>query len=524
MSMSVKTPGRGLNRRQFIKTAAAGSALAASGTFNFMPALAQTAQSDLRVGLWGGDFGNLSPVIRWDISAGIIMNHIYDNLVRVNYADRTIVPWLAEEWANPDPLTWRVRLKEGVKWHRGFGEFTAEDVAYTWRYHIETKSFQVGTALFPIDSVTAIDKYVLEVKTKAPFGAFPGVTMGYGGLTISQNAHKEMGDAEYSANPIGHGPYVFEAGRGNEIELTKNTDYWRAGFPKLDRLIYRAIPDSTVRLQALRNGELDFITHPDARDVAGVRSDPNFTVSSTPGWNWDYQQFNINGGANMPYANKLVRQAISYAIDREAIVNEIYAGEATVTDNQIPPGYLGHRASLLKYPKNGDLAKARELMAQAGVSGYEVEVITSDKDWLRRELELVAAMVSQIGINYRIRNLDIGGYNNLWLNENFEQSLEDITLVAPDPDATSWWFLHSKGSSASYTNPDLDALLDGARAETDVAKRTELYGQITDITLEEAPMIYHCNVNFVRIHRAGLTGFTPAPQEFVEMVDEVSWS
>ena len=67
-------------------------------------------------------------------------------------------------------------------------------------------------------------------------------------------------------------------------------------------------------------------------------------------------------------------------------------------------------------------------------------------------------------------------------------------------------------------------LLDGARAETDVAKRTELYGQITDVALEEVPMIYHCNVNFVRIHRAGLTGFTPAPQEFVEMVDEVSWS
>ncbi|MGI6853501.1 ABC transporter substrate-binding protein [Mesorhizobium sp. 1B3] len=521
--MSLNCQSGGMSRRNFIKTSAAGMTLAAAGGFSFTPAIGQDRRSDLRIGLWGGDFGNLSPVIRWDISAGIIMQHIYDGLVRVNYAERTILPWLAEEWANPDPLTWRIRLREGVQWHRGFGEFTAEDVAYTWRYHLDTSSFQVGTAIFPVDTVVAESKYVLEVKTKLPFGAFPGVTMGYGGLVISRNAHQEMGDGEYSANPVGHGPYVFEGGRGNEIELVKNADYWRQGYPKLDRLLYRAIPDSTVRLQALQNGELDFITHPDARDVAGARENTNYTVASTPGWNWDYQQFNLVGGSSSTYTNKLVRQAISYAIDREAIVNEIYSGEATVTDNQIPEGYLGHKASMIKYPKNGDLAKARELMAEAGVSGYEVEVITSDKDWLRRELELVAAMVSQIGINYKIRNLDIGGFNNLWLNKNFEQTLEDITLVSPDPDATSWWFMHSRGSSGAFANSQMDDLLDTARAEVDVARRAELYSQITDLMLEECPNIYHCNVNLVRIYDAKITGFDPAPQEFTEMVDEVSW-
>src|ERR1700681_2462301 len=124
----------------------------------------------------------------------------------------------------------------------------------------------------------------------------------------------------------------------------------------------------------------------------------------------------MNARPDLPSHNKLVRQAISYAIDREAIVNEIYYGEGTITDNQIPDGFLGYRKGLLRYPKNGDLKKAKELMAQAGVSGYEVEVITNDKDWLRKELELVSAMVSQIGINYKIRYADIGGYNNVWIN------------------------------------------------------------------------------------------------------------
>jgi peptide/nickel transport system substrate-binding protein len=163
-------------------------------------------------------------------------------------------------------------------------------------------------------------------------------------------------------------------------------------------------------------------------------------------------------------------------------------------------------------------------MAQAGVKGYEVEVITSDKDWLRKELELVAAMVSQIGITYKIKNMDMGGYNNLWLNQRFDQLLEDITLVAPDPDATSWWFLHSKGIASGYNVPSMDAMLDGARSELDPAKREDMYHKIVDTTLEECPLIYHCNTNNIQIYDKKLVGFEPTPQEYTEKLDTVSWS
>jgi peptide/nickel transport system substrate-binding protein len=266
------------------------------------------------------------------------------------------------------------------------------------------------------------------------------------------------------------------------------------------------------------------MTHPEAREVADARRNTNFTTVSETGWNWDYQQFNLTGSVNLPFRDKRVRQAISYAIDREAIVNEIYNGEATITDNPIPAGYMGHRQPLLRYPKNGDLNKAKELMAQAGVRGYTVDVITSDKDWLRKELELVAAMVSQIGINYRIRNMDIGGFNNLWINDRFEQHLEDITLVAPDPDATVWWFMHTNGSVSSYANPTMDGLLDGARAETDPAKREGMYHQIVDMQLEESPLIYHCNVNYTQVFDKRLTGFTPSNQEYIQFMDEIAWT
>jgi peptide/nickel transport system substrate-binding protein len=271
-------------------------------------------------------------------------------------------------------------------------------------------------------------------------------------------------------------------------------------------------------------GELDFVTHPDPKDSGEARKNAHYTFHSTPGWSWAFQQFNMAARPDLPYHNKLVRQAISYAIDREAIVNEIYYGEGTVTDNQIPDGFLGYRKGLLRYPKNGDLKKARKLMAQAGVSGYEVEVITSDKDWLRQELELVAAMVSQIGINYKIKNLDAGGYTNVVFNRGYEQQLGEVNVVAPDPDATSWWFLHSKGTASAYNNPAMDTLLDDARQEIDVPKREGLYHEIVDQTLEECPNIYHCNLNFVQIHDRRLTGFVPNNQEYMQFHDNTAWA
>ncbi|MBV8193853.1 MAG: ABC transporter substrate-binding protein [Alphaproteobacteria bacterium] len=507
-----------IGRRTFGKAALGTSLVLGSSR---APALAQ-GRRDIRVGLFGGDFGNLSPVLRWDIQGGIIAYNIFDGLVDIDFDKRSIVPLLAEAWTNSDPLTWRIKLREGVQWQKGYGEITAEDLVYTWNYHLQTKSFQVGTALFPLDTVKADGKYVVEAKTRQPFGAFPGVTMGYGGLMVCAKAHKEMGNDAYSATPVGSGAFQIESKRGSEMVLVRNPTYWRTGFPKLDRVTYRAIPDSTTRLQALAKNELDFATHPDPRELPAMRKNANFVVKSTPGWEWDYTQFNLID-RNFPHTNKLVRQAISYALDREAIVKEIYYGEAQPTDNQIPAGYMGYRGPLLKYPKNGDLKKAQDLIAQAGAKGYEVEVITSDKDWLRKELELVTAMASQIGITFRIKNMDMGGFNNLWLNRRYDVNMEDITLVAPDPDATSWWFLHSKGSVSGYSNPAMDALLDGARAELDQSKREALYHRIVDLTLEECPIIYHCNTNNVQVYNKGLTGFVPSPQEYRESLAGVSW-
>ena len=431
---------------------------------------------------------------------------------------------LALEWSNPDPLTWRMKLREGVKWQKGFGEFTAEDVVYCWNFHLESKSFQVGTALFPLDSVKADGKYVVEVKTKQPFGAFAGVTMGYGGTIISAKAHKEMGNQAYSATPVGNGAFQIESKRGTEDHPGEES-----------RLLESRLPQARQdRLP--RDSRFD-----DAPAGAGQERARLRHASRSQGGGRDAQerqlrrQVDAGLGVGLPAVQPegqaptrptrtswCARRSPTPSTARRSSTRSTTA-RPWPTDNQIPAGYMGYRTPMLKYPKNGDLKKAKELMAQAGVKGYEVEVITSDKDWLRKELELVAAMVSQIGITYKIKNMDMGGYNNLWLNQRFEQVLEDITLVAPDPDATSWWFLHNKGMASGYNSPAMDELLDGARSERDAAKREAMYHKIVDITLDECPLIYHCNTNNIQVFNKNLKGFVPTPQEYTEKLDTVEW-
>src|SRR5690606_19872409 len=147
--------------------------------------------------------------------------------------------------------------------------------------------------------------------------------------------------------------------------------------------------------------------------------------AGVPGWNWDYMAFTFPPyiAAEFPTQIKEVRQAISYAIDREILVEEIYAGEAMVSDSPIPPGCLAYRPSPIKYPKNADIQKAQELMRRAGVSSFDLEIITSDKEWLRRETELVAAMLSEIGINVKVQGLDVGTWTDRWINRRDFEAL-----------------------------------------------------------------------------------------------------
>lgn len=470
-----------------------------------------------------------------DVNNMQLVGNVFNTLVNID-RNGNFVPELATSWWQPDPLTWRFNLREGVQFHKDYGELTADDVAWTVNTIIQEKkpqSFLFGS----VKGAEVLDKYLVQYNLSAPFGPFLATAIRQGSNVISKKAYTEKGEAAFGRDPVGTGPFEFvEWKSGDHITLKKFDKYWREGKPFLDELVWRPIPDTLVKQTMLRTGELDIIDRPLYKDIGTLSEEKSIRVDSIPGWNWDYLAFRVRPDAtndvNAPTEKGMkLRQAISYAIDRQQIAKEIYYGYATPTDIPFPPGFLGRTGEDPGhyYPMNGDLDKAKQLLNEAGYpNGFEISCITSDKQNLRQELELVQAQLKRVGITLSIQTLDMAGFITKWDREgSYEMLDEDITVMTPDPDATIYWFYHE--GSWTYPNnfnPDVDKLLEGERQSSDPEERKRLLRQILDMVIPGSKavdpfQVYLVHVQVINILNRKIVNFQPQPDETKFMFEDV---
>lgn len=485
----------------------------------------QAGKTDMTVALFTEPSTLNAVTASGDNAASQVMSNIFNGLVRFNPQTGELEPELATSWEQTDETTWVFELQQGVMFHKDYGEMTAEDVAFNINLTVNENKPRKFLYFF-VTGAEAIDTYTVEVRLEQPFIPFVGTTMhNHGGFIVSQKAYEEMGEEAYNRSPIGTGPFMVESWTsGSEIVLVRNPDYWKPDLPKLERITFRPVVDTVVKKNLLTTGEIDFADALDRKDVASLREDPNLEVSSVPGWNWDYITFNLTN-PDLPIASKQVRQAISYAIDRQSVVENVYYNEAIPEDDPFPQQYLGADPDQESYPATANLERARELLAEAGYEdGFTITCMTSDKGNLRRQLELVASQLSEIGIEVQIENTDLGTYNTRNREQDFEMALEDITIMTSDPDSSVYWFLHT-GTIGwhGYENEELDTLLNDARSEADEDRRAEMYRRVVEIIHEDVPYIYTAHTNLVRVWRKGLTGYEPSPQETHFYLEEASW-
>lgn len=517
-----------LDRRRFLHlsaAAAATTALAGCGV-----RLGGPSRNDVIAAITG-EPKTLDPfIVAGDVASSQVMGNVYEALLDYDFAEGRVVGVLAEKWEQRGPTTWAFKLREGVKFHKDYGELTAEDVVYNIEKTLkEKKPRQINWQ--PATGARAVGKYELEVslqRVDQPF-LIAATTPSFG-FIASKRAIEEMGFERFQRNPVGTGPFAFESWvAGSEIVLRRFAGYWRSGQPKLERLTFRPVADAFVKLAQFERGELDFIDRVDYKDVARIKQNTGLSVVSTPSWVWDYLTFGLKD-ATKPWAKKEVRQAIAYAIDRDAIANEttLYAGHAAPTDDPVPPGFMGYKEGPWVYGNKADVAKARSLMQQAGYgSGFTATMITSDFPHLRREAELVANQLKDIGITVQIQGLDLAAYNAKVApaDSKFDLALEDIVVTAPDTDRAIYNFFHPKGSlNHGYNDPDLGKLLDDARLEADQARRADMYRKITQKAVEDASYVFTVHPNLVRGANAKLKGIPAAPQEGKIFMRTVEWS
>ena len=448
-----------------------------------------------------------------------VINQLYETLVSTN-ADMTFYGELAESWEIPDDVTYIFYLRQGVKFHSG-REMTAEDVVYSFNRVLgRTEAGDIGalgsSASYygGIASVEATDTYTVKFTLEAPNAAFLNALSNNYGAIVDKDVIDENGDLMRADG--GTGPFqLVDWLPDNYVELAKFEDYWEADRVQLGGITYYLIGDESARLAALRTGEID-IANLSSTNVTAAEAEENLSVLG-------YQTNDyIAVGCNLStpaLQDKNVRQAMSYALDRQALINIVYNGQAAVS-SMVPPA-MGHWSldvstmDLYQY----DVDKAKALMEAAGYSDSNRLTLTLAAglmDSLRQAAVVIEQQLSQIYIDVEITNLESGEYVDIWGKMSTPEAGFDLMVVndgaGTDPNRSISFFFGT-GASANvfgFSNERVDELCALGLATTDEAQREEYYNEAQEICIDDCTKLCIASPMKYFVTSTSVHGFSPS--------------
>ena len=491
--------GGRLSRRRLLGGAAAGSAgLAAllagcGGGSSSGGSSAGSAESDgplaasqvLKVRFYD-DPGGFDPANLFRIEVENIAFNVYSGLTTYEPEHGKLMPDLAESWETPDPTTYNFKLVKNAKFHKGFGDVTAQDVLYSYNRILDPATAATYRAEFNnVDSMSAPDPYTVQIKLKRPDANFIHQVANYHqGQVVSRAAIEKFG-ADYKFNPIGTGPFVFDSFTpSQQIVLTRHADYFKTP-ATLERINFRIIKDDQTAAIALQNGEVDLAMRiSDDQPLRSVMNDSRFTLNSLTGYAVSLTIFNLE---NQYLKDQRVRSAYAQSIDYETVVKATTPLTSKAWYNLLPEWMDVFSADVPKYPY--DEAKARQLLAAAGyASGFSLKQPTTA---VSDSTQLIQSYLNKVGIKPEFSIVDTPTYNGIRTRGEFD--ISGRLTPAINPDTIFFSYLHPdniapKGlNGARYNNPQVTQLLESARAEQDFERRKSLYAQVQKIALADLP-------------------------------------
>src|SRR6476659_9958066 len=360
-----------LTRRDLLKGAAALGAAAAVPLTAGGPALAQTTQKKELITAQSGDVSKFDPHYSTSSNDVRVSFNLFDNLTS-RHPDGKLYPGLATEWKLQNQTVWTFKLRQGVKFHNG-DPFTSADAKWSIeRTYDPAVKTMVATALTTIDHIEAPDPYTLVVHTKKPDPLLAARLAFYGGQIAPKKYVESVGSEAFNARPVGTGPVRFVSWvKDDRAVFEANPDYW-GGRIEVDRWVMRPIPETAPRVAALLKGEVDIVTQLPPDQADRVNANPGTRVTGAL-----YAGLYVLGvnSKRPPLDNPLVKQALSLAVDREAIVKELWRGRGLVPNGPIAKGDNHYDASLpaLVYRPG----EARDLLKKAGYKNEEIFIETT---------------------------------------------------------------------------------------------------------------------------------------------------
>jgi peptide/nickel transport system substrate-binding protein len=435
-----------------------------------------------------------------------IFRQIYNTLVDVD-DNMNFIPELAESWKQPDDLTYIFKLKEGVKFHNG-REMVAEDVKYSFERVLDPEVAAIGKSYYDmIDTMEVVDNYTIKFTLKEPFAPFlTNLTSLYGAI-VPKEVIEENGNLMQVA--CGTGPFKLKEWiPDNKIILEKNPDYYEEGLPKLDGIEYYVMTDESSRIAAIRTGNVHLIKLP-ASSISLLEGNKDVVIKPYQSNEYSFLGFNLDLDK---FKDVRVRQAISYAVNRQEIIDLVYDGEATVTGFVTPAmgRWAIDYANEDLYKQN--IEKAKQLMAEAGYpDGFETKIAVGLYDDIRATGEILQKQLEQIGIKATIENLESGQYVDAWSNRTHEM-MAGRNGAGTDPNRAVAFFFSTTGSANvwGYSNPEVDALCNEGKVTVNESEREEIYKDAQERVLNDCPNIFMASPMEYFFVRANIEGFEPS--------------
>jgi peptide/nickel transport system substrate-binding protein len=482
-------------------------------TLAALPALAQTP-STLRIGLQE-DPDMLDPHKARTFVGRIVFKGLCDKLLDIT-PDLKLVPRLATEWSfSEDGLTLKMKLRTDAKFHDG-DAFNAEAAKANLERARTLPDSLRKSELASVDSIETPDASTLVLKLKRPDATLLAQLTDRAGMML---APKSLA-SDVAAKPVCSGPYKFvERVQNDRIVLERFKEHWEAQNYHFDRVLYRSIPDTTVRLANLRSGELDMIERLAATDVKSAQADKSVKVEPMP--NLGYQGITVNTAngetANQPMGkDKRVRQALSLSIDRKVLTQVVFDGLYAPIVQPFPPT-SPYVSAAFPVPAR-DVAKAKALLKEAGHSKVSVEVFITNNPVHAQIGQVIQAMAQEAGIDVQIKSTEFASQLRDQQQGKFQLSRVGWSGRI-DPDGNLHQFVTTKGNQndGKYSNAEVDRLLDQARTIYDPAERKKLYDAAQAILQDELPLIYLYNETVFFAMRSNISGFVISPDGMIRL-------
>jgi len=462
-----------------------------------------------------GDILTLDPTQMTDNESIWTAENIYDTLYVASPDGKTLEPWLATGYTlSPDHLTWTFHLRKEVRFQNG-RPMTSADVKFSIERVAAKASNPFAFINAAIASIDTPGPYTLVIRTKYPWAPLLADVALFANGVIPANYGGET-EAQFFRHPIGTGPFMVKSwAKGSEVQLVANPYYWQKGKPYLAGVTFLSVPNDNTRRLQLQSGQVQVDEFPPFSMVSELNHMPGVRMTLFPSSRTDFLAFNEQ---HKPFADIHVRRAISYALNREAMVKAVLFGHGEPANAIISPALWGYDPNSpgIQY----DLAKAKAELAQSSVPhGFSTTLIVGSGASTEALLgQIVQAELKPLGINVTLRQVDPNSEYTDIQNGKYDIAFNYDTTDIIDPDelisfsamgGTTGQQTHALFTN--YDNPEVDHWAEQAERTFDEARRHQLYDEVQVQVAKDAPLAFLYYSPFAYAYSRKVQGFDVYP-------------